>query len=169
MSKLSNIQVALGHTVHLAQRPGELTHRIIGEGQFLPSDHGLDKAEIARIREAGFLVRTGQVAVQRKSAKAGVRRLPTSPHKWNLDPRTLLDKSLDELRVMVAERDPTLEPPATVEAAIEQLCHEFDEAVDGPYNAEAFAAGAVALTFGDEYPDEAERVETAENEDEDRA
>lgn len=44
---------------------------------------------------------------------------------WNLDPDGLRGKSLDDLNILVAERDPSVEPFTTVEEAIGWLSMDY--------------------------------------------
>lgn len=50
---------------------------------------------------------------------------PRKTSKWNLDPHTLVSKSLTELNVMVAERDPEIEPFDTPGEASAYLSQDF--------------------------------------------
>lgn len=45
---------------------------------------------------------------------------------WNLDPEQLKGKSLDELNVMILERDDTIDPFDTLEEAVAQLSQDFN-------------------------------------------
>jgi len=47
--------------------------------------------------------------------------------KWDFDPATLSYKTIDELNIMVFERDDTVEPFDTVEEAIYHLSQNFGE------------------------------------------
>lgn len=46
--------------------------------------------------------------------------------QWTLDPDTLKDKSLDDLNVMVLERDSSVEPFETEEEAIAYLSQDYE-------------------------------------------
>jgi len=50
---------------------------------------------------------------------------PRRTTKWNLDPNDLVHKSLKELNVMVAERDPSVEPFETPGEASAFLSQDF--------------------------------------------
>jgi len=45
--------------------------------------------------------------------------------KWNFDPALLAGKEIDQLNVMIQERDPSVHPFDTVEEAIAFLSSEF--------------------------------------------
>ncbi|MFG0317080.1 MAG: hypothetical protein ACF8XB_07405 [Planctomycetota bacterium JB042] len=45
--------------------------------------------------------------------------------KWGLDPDGLTGLSLEQLNLLVRERDPDIEPFDTVEEAVVQLSHEY--------------------------------------------
>ena len=48
-----------------------------------------------------------------------------SAKKWGMDPDGLTGHTLEHLNLLVRERDPSIEPFATVEEAIAQLSSEF--------------------------------------------
>lgn len=50
---------------------------------------------------------------------------PTTIGKWNLDPATLSDKSIEQLNAMVLERDPKVKPFDTPEEAMAFLSSDF--------------------------------------------
>lgn len=54
-----------------------------------------------------------------------VHTSPRRTSKWNLDPMTLVHKSLSELNVMIAERDPSVEPFDTPGEASAYLSQDF--------------------------------------------
>lgn len=60
--------------------------------------------------------------------RKGVPTRPGSgiPSLWILDPANLEGKDLDDLNVMILERDDSIEPFETIEEAIGQLCMDFE-------------------------------------------
>jgi hypothetical protein len=94
--------------------------------------------EIKRLIKSGFVVRKG--ADDEAETDDGVmvthegkiEEAPPAPPKdkpvglWNVDPKKIKTKKLDELNVMIAERDPSRVPAKTVAEAIQQLSVDFE-------------------------------------------
>lgn len=79
-------------------------------------------------KEGGAVVRSGP----RDTTPVRIAGTPPAPvadsaagSKWVLDPATLEGKSLDELNVMVAERDNSIDPLTSIENAVSLLSQDF--------------------------------------------
>jgi len=78
------------------------------------------KENIQSHLESGFLVDTRTAPPQTAPSSPNPADMrPTSP--WKLDPAQLEGKPLQELNLMIKERDDSIEPFETVEEAIAQL------------------------------------------------
>lgn len=62
---------------------------------------------------------------RQKEPAPGERGGGQAPSVWTVDPANLEGKSLEELNVMVLDRDNSMEPFSTVEEAVAQLTADF--------------------------------------------
>lgn len=82
-----------------------------------------DKDRICRLLASGF-IEEYEPAKQEPPKREG-RTGKVTPGPWMCDPDMLEPFTLEELNVMVLERDPNMEPFETREEAITQLSEDF--------------------------------------------
>lgn len=94
------------------------------EGVDISSHEGRDPDQVRR--EVEEATKTGKIQVPvSRILKSG--EVDLSKRLWDLDPDGLKGKSLEELNVMVAERDPEIPALDTVEEAVAWLSQDFVE------------------------------------------
>lgn len=77
-------------------------------------------------RDGGAVVRTGPKDTTIKVSEPPAPVADSAAgSKWVLNPATLEGKSLDELNVMVAERDKSIDPLTSIENAVSLLSQDF--------------------------------------------
>jgi len=86
--------------VQLPKKPGQLKPEQIIKGEIVPKG-ALSEEECQRLVKAGILVeRSPESFAEMRSG------LPPTKGKWNHDPASLADKSIEQLRILVQETDP---------------------------------------------------------------
>jgi hypothetical protein len=109
-----------------------------GRDSIVPNDviERFGKDEIKRLLKTGFLMRKGGEDDQEPEEELMVTHEgkvdeappapPRAPGLWNIDPKKLKGKKLDDLNVMIAEKDASKPPCATIAEAIKQLSADFE-------------------------------------------
>lgn len=91
------------------------------EGEPVPAV--VSDAEIVRLEAQGVIVGFVDFVKSARPQEPGAK--PGVGSRWDLDPATLRGKKIDELNVMVLERDPAVKPFDTEKEAIAQLSMGF--------------------------------------------
>ena len=92
---------------------------------YTPSDKfpkGLPKEELKMLKRKGCIAST---TAPKKPKKKESKESKTRVTKWNLDPKKLKDKSLEQLQVMIVERGGGGNIPESIEDCIAQLTKDF--------------------------------------------
>jgi hypothetical protein len=102
-----------------------------GPRTIIPTD-ALSRAELLSLLEGGFIrVYNSQVMADIQAhddARRTIGPRPKVEGKWTFDPALLEGKSLDELQIMILDRDEAAPEFATVNEAIIHLSQDFDGA-----------------------------------------
>lgn len=96
-------------------------------GPGTPLDGLLSEQEILSLQKDGWVIdafpaaqATPAAAPARTSGKVG-----ESPDPWGLDPDGLRGRTLEELNLLIIERDQSMPPAASVDAAIALLSRDY--------------------------------------------
>lgn len=96
--------------------------RMYGPGE---SIDGLSEKDTASLQQSGFLVRALEDAPPKPSKARDDGRLGVTSDPWGLDPDGLSTLSLEQLNLLIRERDADRPPAPSKEAAIELLSRDF--------------------------------------------
>ena len=109
------LRVALDRSVLMSNGIALPPGAEVPEGEFTAD-------RIEALLRKGFLVDGDAPEIEEQEG----RGLDVTPSKWSLNPADLEGKDLDELNVMVLERDETVDPFETVEEAVAWLSQDFE-------------------------------------------
>ena len=88
-----------------------------------PAEFGTDQLEV--LVRAGYLVRSEPLVEEDLEPEGRTGRV--SPSIWILDPKPLHSLGVEELNVMVLERDSSIAPFDTAEEAVAWLSQHYEE------------------------------------------
>lgn len=124
-------KVARGRTLALRDRRG--VTRLLSENVILQGE--VQGQELRDLVKAGFIDRMGGEDESEPDALATIKndgtveKAPPPPPRalglWNVDPKKIATKNIDQLNVMIAEKDPNVPPAASVDEAVKILSADF--------------------------------------------